>query len=46
MYNDVCLPCHALKHMAIGRPSLLKQAAGLRPVSVLLMQTAFSRLFG
>ncbi|MHB1463189.1 MAG: hypothetical protein ACYC1M_18020 [Armatimonadota bacterium] len=25
-------PCHALKHMAIDLPSLLKQSAGLRPV--------------
>ncbi len=31
-YNDVNLPYHALKHVAIDLPSLLKQAAGLRPV--------------
>ncbi len=30
-------PHHALKHMAIDMPSLLKQAAGLRPVSVRVM---------
>ncbi|MHB1461243.1 MAG: hypothetical protein ACYC1M_08190 [Armatimonadota bacterium] len=39
-------PCHALKHMAIDQPSLLKQAAGLRPVCVRLMlhPDCFSRL--
>ncbi|MHB1463170.1 MAG: hypothetical protein ACYC1M_17925 [Armatimonadota bacterium] len=34
LYNDVYLPYHALKHVAIDRPSLLQQAAGLRPVSM------------
>ena len=32
LYNDVYLPYHALKHVAIDLSSLLKQAAGLRPV--------------
>ncbi|MHB1461795.1 MAG: hypothetical protein ACYC1M_10980 [Armatimonadota bacterium] len=48
LYRYVYVPYHALKHMAIDMPSLLKQAAGLRPVGAAdvwwLHPDCFSRL--
>ncbi len=46
LYNYICLPYHALKHMAIDRPSLLKQAAPLRLVAGCGTQTALAGLAG
>ncbi|MHB1462579.1 MAG: hypothetical protein ACYC1M_14925 [Armatimonadota bacterium] len=49
--NQYIPPYHALKHMAIDLPSLLKQAAGLRPVGERMIssgciQTASAGLAG